>query len=537
MKELGRSYELVVSRVDKEGVFETDADHIFDTVVSTVKTALSKSGVKAEEIAAMGITNQRSTFTSWDSKTGKSLHPFISWADLRGTEICETANNSAFTHVLRTVCRVGYWITRMPLLLTVSHLTLKNNQLGPKLCWVVKNVPQVTECLNRGDLRVGTLDSWLLFRLSGKRLHACDASNASATGVFDPFGMTWSNIVKFMVYPFRYVPISVYPKVMQSSDDFGKTDKSIFGCEIPICALAADQQAAMFGHGCSKKGDTKVTLGTGGFVNANTGEKALASYGSLYPLVAWQLNKKTVFAMEGPDTTAGLGVEWLVKVGLVQNPVETETLALSVPDSGDVFYVPALFGLGAPHWDDHARAMFIGMTASTTRAHLVRAALECYGFRVAEILRAFFEQVLPKSHHNGLLHISGGMSTNNFVCQSIADITGLTVVRPSNVETTSIGIAFLAGIQAGIWKEDDVEDFRKIDRMFPPAISDKERDKKIASWNEAVRRASKWAETAKTGGAPSKTLPSWSQLLIIIFAFITLGILFKLQPWYTIKRI
>jgi glycerol kinase len=514
MKEVARSYELVTSRVDKEGVFETDADHIFDTVVSSVKKVLEGSKLRAEEIAAMGITNQRSTFTSWDSQTGKSLHPFISWADLRGTEICETANHSLFTHVLRTVCRIGFWVTRMPLLLTVSHLTLKNNQLGPKLCWVVKNVPEVGECLNRGQLKVGTLDSWLLYRLSGMKIHATDASNASATGVFDPFGMVWSNIVKFMVYPFRYVPISVYPQVKQSSDDFGKTEKSIFGHEIPICALSADQQAAMFGHGCSKKGDTKVTLGTGGFVNANTGDRAMASYGTLYPLVAWQLGGKTSFAMEGPDTTAGLGVEWLVKVGLVQNPAETEALASSVPDCGDVFYVPALFGLGAPYWDDHARAMFIGMTASTTRAHLVRAALECYGFRVAEILQAFFEQVMDRTHHNGKLHISGGMSTNNFVCQSIADITGLTVVRPKNIETTSIGTAFLAGIQCGFWNENDLDQFRVIDREFPPAISQKERLSKIASWNEAVRRASKWAEKQK----PYSSI--WSHLLVLLLAVI-----------------
>jgi len=530
MREVGKSYELVSSRVDKEGVFETDADHVFDTVVTTVKKVLSTTGIRAEEIAAMGVTNQRSTFTSWDVKTGKSLHPFISWADLRGTDICETANHSLFTYGLRTVCRIGFWITRMPLLLTVSHLTLKNNQLGPKLCWVVKNVPEVSKCLDRGDLKVGTLDSWLLYRLSGKKLHATDASNASATGVFDPFGMVFSNIVKFMVYPFRYVPTSVYPEVRRSSDDFGRTDKSIFGCEIPICALAADQQAAMFGHGCTKKGDTKVTLGTGGFVNACTGDRPLASYGTLYPLVAWQVGKKTVYAMEGPDTTAGLGVEWLVKVGLVHNPEETETLATSVPDCGDVFFVPALFGLGAPYWDDHARAMFIGMSASTTRAHLVRAALECFGFRVAEILRAFFEQVLPRSQHNGLLHISGGMSKNNFLCQSVADITGLTVVRPKNTETTSIGVAFLAGIQCGFWQEEDLERYREIDRMFPPQITETERQKKIESWNEAVRRASKWAEK------PRKQSTS-TFLLVNILIFCIASLALYLQPWFVIRRV
>lgn len=530
MKEVSKAYQLVTSRVEEDGVFETDADKLFETVVSTVKEVLSQSGIQAKDIAAMGITNQRSTFTSWDAQTGKSLHPFISWADLRGTEICEIANHSLFTYALRAVCRVGFWLTRLPLLLTVSHLTLKNNQLGPKLCWVVKNVPAVGECLDRGDLRVGTMDSWLLFRLSGKTLHACDASNASATGVFDPFGLIWSNIVKFMVYPFRYVPTSVYAPVRQSSDDFGTTDEKLFGHRIPICSLAADQQAAMFGHGCSKRGETKVTLGTGGFVNACTGDKPLASYGTLYPLVAWQLNGKTTYAMEGQDTTAGLGVEWLVKVGLIESPEETEKLAFSVPDSGDVFYVPALFGLGAPHWDDHARAMFIGMSASTTRAHLVRAALECYAFRVAEILQSLFEQVMSRSELNGVLHISGGMSKNNFVCQSIADITGLSVVRPKNTETTSIGVAFLAGLQCGFWKYEELDQFRQIDKEFPPSITAAERASKIASWNEAVRRASKWAEK-----------PKKSSILIPIVMFIALcaiAYLFAVfQPWYKIVRV
>lgn len=530
LKEVAKVYQLVSSRVDKEGVFETDADKLYDTAVSVIKKALLEGGIGAQEIAAIGVTNQRSTFTSWDAKSGKSLHPFISWADLRGTEICETANNSLFTHVLRSVCRVGYWITRMPLLLTVSHLTLKNNQLGPKLCWVVKNVPEVAKCLDRGDLRVGTLDSWLLFRLSGKSLHACDASNASATGVFDPFGLVWSNFVRLMVYPFRYVPTSVYPRVRQSSDDYGSTDPSLFGHPIPICALAADQQAAMFGHGCSKKGDTKVTLGTGGFVNACTGDRALASYGTLYPLVAWKLNNKVTFAMEGQDTTAGLGVEWLVRVGLISKPEETEALALSVPDTNDVYYVPALYGLGTPHWDDHARAMFIGMSPSTTRAHLVRAALECYGFRVAEILKAFFDQVLPRKHHNGRLHISGGMSKNNFVCQSIADITGLIVVRPVNTETTSIGVAFLAGLQCGFWKEEDLDQFRQIDREFFPQITQEERDRRIASWDEAVRRASKWAEKPSRASIFSKVM-----LVCLFIALIYLVAV--LQPWFKIVRV
>lgn len=278
MREIGRSIQPVPSKVDKEGVFETDAETLFEKVVVAVKEVLHVTGLKAYQLNGMGITNQRSTFTSWDEKTGKSLHPFISWADLRGSEICETANRSLFTHGLRAICRVGFWFTRMPLLLTISHLTLKNNQLGPKLCWVINNVPEVTECMSSGNLRVGTLDSWLLYRLSGKRLHATDASNASSTGVFDPFAQRFSDIVKFMVYPYRYVPITVYPEVRKSSDNFGTTDPALFGHPVPICSLVADQQAAMFGHGCCNKGDTKVTLGTGGFVDANTGDRALARY-------------------------------------------------------------------------------------------------------------------------------------------------------------------------------------------------------------------------------------------------------------------
>lgn len=268
--------QMVPSKVDKEGVFETDAELVFQKVVLAVKGVLQSSGIKATQISGIGITNQRSTFTSWDKRTGESLHPFISWADLRGSEICEIANHSWFTHGLRAVCRVGFWLTRMPLLLTISHLTLKNNQLGPKLCWVINNVPEVTKCMEKGNLKVGTLDSWLLYRLSGKTLHATDMSNASSTGVFDPFGLKFSDIVKFMVYPYPYVPLSVYPEVKKSSDNFGTTDPALFGHAIPICSLVADQQAAMFGHGCTNKGDTKVTLGTGGFVDANTGDRALA---------------------------------------------------------------------------------------------------------------------------------------------------------------------------------------------------------------------------------------------------------------------
>lgn len=234
--------------------------------------------------------------------------------------------------------------------------------------------------------------------------------------------------------------------------------------------------------------------------------------------------------MEGPDTTAGLGIEWLKKVGLISDPEETEALATSVSDCGDVFYVPALFGLGAPYWDDHARAMFIGMTASTTRAHLVRAALECYGFRVAEILRAFWDQVLPRSSHSGLLHISGGMSRNNFVCQSIADITGLTVVRPKDTETTSIGVAFMTGIQCGLWQEEDLDQFREVDRKFPPQITEQERAKKIASWNEAVRRASKWAEKAH---APATSV-LWHGFVVIIMVAI-IAVFLQLQPWVTVS--
>lgn len=345
----------------------------------------------------------------------------------------------------------------------------------PKLCWVWANLPQLKQVHAEGNLLIGTIDAWLAWKLTGGACHATDFSNArsvdvsvfsfvqwhtelrallfmySGTGIYDSYALEWSLIMKALLYPHRLPPFSLLPQVRDTMSDFGVVQQHILGAEIPICALAADQQAALCGECCFEPGEAKATLGTGCFVTINTGRPE-ASYGGLYPLIGWKSpNKPPVYAMEGLEHTAGIAVDWVQSLGLVDHVEQTALAASSVSNAGGVYFVPAFYGLGPPYWDSHARGCFIGMTASTTRNHLIRAALESLAFRIAEIVQ-LMRSDLTSIPYLKRLRVNGGVSKNDFVCQAIADLGNIEVERSEDYDTTSLGAAFFAGVQCGLWK-------------------------------------------------------------------------------------
>ncbi len=455
------------------GWVEHDAREIWTTQLAVTQAVLRQQGLSARDVAAIGITNQRETTVLWDRATGQPLAPAIVWQDRRTAAACDALR--AAGHEALVQQRTG--------------LVLDAYFSGTKLAWLLDHIPGARARAERGELAFGTIDSWLVWQLTGGRVHATDISNASRTLLLNLHTGDWDDDLLALFN----IPRAVLPEVRPSSGDFGATDPALLGGAIPIAGVAGDQQAATFGQACFREGMAKNTYGTGCFMLMNAGRTPVASRHRLLTTAGWaRASQAPVYCLEGSVFMAGATVQWLRDgLQIIQSAAEVEALAATVPDSGDVFLVPAFAGLGAPHWDGHARAALLGMTRGTTRAHIARAALDAIALQSAEVFDAMSADAgLPLTE----LRVDGGASANNLLMQRQADALGVPVVRPKVTETTALGAAYLAGLAAGVWQgEDEIAALWQMDRVFEPATSADQRQAQRARWAQAVDRSRHWA--------------------------------------------
>ncbi|WP_261663960.1 glycerol kinase GlpK [Deinococcus sp. Marseille-Q6407] len=457
----------------QSGWVEHNAEEIWSTQSGVAQEAITRAGLRASNIAAIGITNQRETTVVWDRNTGQPIHNAIVWQDRRTAELCDR---------LKAECQ-DQMISEKTGLLLDAYFS------GTKVKWILDNVPGAREAAEAGDLAFGTVDSWLIYNLTGGQLHITDASNASRTLLYNIHTGEWDDELLALLN----VPRSMLPEVRNSSEVYGETAAGLFGSRIPIAGIAGDQQAATFGQACLERGMAKNTYGTGCFMLMNTEHEAVPSRNQLLTTVGWQLDGQRTYALEGSVFIGGAVVQWLRDgLGIIRSSEEVEKLAARVPDTGGAYLVPAFTGLGAPYWDPYARGTLAGLTRGTTAAHIARAALEAVAFQSAELLQAM-------QSDSGLelkeLRVDGGASRNNLMMQFQADLLGVPVVRPEITETTTLGAAYLAGLAVGYWDSTDaIEQGWKVDKTFEPQMSADERESRMAEWRRAVERSRNWIQ-------------------------------------------
>jgi glycerol kinase len=450
------------------GWVEHDPIEIWSSQFGVAMEALAQADVKASAVAAIGITNQRETTIIWDRKTGEPIHNAIVWQDRRTAGFCDRLREQGSE----------------PKIQQKTGLVIDAYFSASKICWLLDNVAGARERALRGELAFGTVDSWLIWKLTGGARHVTDVTNASRTMLFNLHTGEWDEELLAMLN----VPRSLLPEVVGSSEVCGKTSGVLGG--IPIAGIAGDQQAALFGQMCMQPGMVKCTYGTGSFMLLNTGEKPVASRNKLLTTVAWKIDGRTSYALEGSIFIAGAVVQWLRdELQIIREAAEIEQLAASVPDTAGVYFVPAFSGLGAPHWDPYARGTIGGLTRGANRAHIARAALEGIAFQVADIIDAMeTDSGVPLKE----LRVDGGAARNNLLMQIQADLLGVPVTRPSNPETTVLGATYLAGLAVGYWPDQEtIAKQWQADRRFTPAIDENERRARHAGWSEALARARK----------------------------------------------
>ena len=455
----------------KPGWVEHDATEIWATQLHTATEALGKAGLTATDIAAIGITNQRETTVVWDRESGEPVHHAIVWQDRRTAARCDQLKARGLA----------------PMIKRKTGLVVDAYFSGTKLEWILRNVPGAGAKAKAGKLAFGTVDSWLIWNLTGGRVHVTDPSNASRTMLFNLRTGDWDDeLLKLFG-----VPRSVLPAVGSSSEVYGETTLFAGGRAIPIAGIAGDQQAALFGQACTQPGMVKNTYGTGCFMLMNTGTKPITSKNNLLTTVAWRIGNRTEYALEGSIFIAGAVVQWLRDgLGMIQSSSEVEALAAQVEDTGGVYLVPAFAGLGAPHWDQYARGILAGVTRGTTAAHVARAALEGIAFQVADVLRAMEADAKIRLKE---LRVDGGASANNLLMQFQSHLLGVPVVRPKVTETTALGAAYLAGLAVGYWKDQkQIATQWQVDRRFMPAMKPAQRRQLETGWRKALDRARRW---------------------------------------------
>jgi glycerol kinase len=472
---LGRTQKELPQIFPGDGWVEHDASQIWNDVVEVCRGALKDAGLRADQITSCGITNQRETTVLWDRNTGKPLHHAIVWQDRRTAEMCRSLRKDD----------TESWLAGKTGLLLDPYFS------ATKLRWLLDEIPGARARAEQGELAFGTIDSWLLWRLTAGKVHATDASNASRTLLFNIHTQSWDDeLLKFFS-----IPRALLPEVRDNVADYGRCEAALFGAAIPIGGMAGDQQAALVGQACFRRGMIKSTYGTGCFMVLNTGHKAVASTNRLLTTVGYRLEGKTTYALEGSIFVAGAAVQWLRDgLKLIARADETEKLAAGIHDTGGVYLVPAFVGLGAPIWDPHARGTITGLTRSTGIAEIVRATLEAVGYQTRDLMLAMHADLPgdhgPEQHGRTALRVDGGMVVNNWVCQFLADILDVPVERPVVTETTALGAAYLAGLAVGLYPSlDSLADVWRCERRFEPRMSAADRNRLYAGWQDAVRRS------------------------------------------------
>ena len=459
------------------GWVEHDPMVILETQLRAMAEAFEKSGLSPTDIAGIGITNQRETTIVWDKNTGKPVYNAIVWQCRRTASICDELKASG----------IGEYVREKTGLLIDAYFS------GTKIKWILDNVDGARERAERGELLFGNVDSWLIWNLTGGKAHVSDYSNCSRTMIFDIDELKWDETLCEKLG----IPMSMLPTPVPSSMIYGTVAPGLTGLEalagIPVCGSAGDQAAALIGQGCIDRGQAKNTYGTGCFTLLNTGDQSVRSSSGLVTSVAWSIGGKTTYALEGSVFNAGSSIQWLRdEVGLLATSSECETLAASVPDNGGVYLVSAFTGLGAPRWDMYARGAIVGLTRGSTKAHIVRAALEGIAYQVKDLLDAMEKD---SGEELSVLRVDGGASVNNFMMQFQSDILRKPIDRPKMVETTAFGAAFLAGLATGVWNDiSDIKAIRESDRIFEAQMEAEKAEKLHKTWLRAVERAAKWEE-------------------------------------------
>ena len=457
----------------QDGWVEHDATEIWASQMGVAVEAMLGLGATASDIAAIGITNQRETVVVWEKDTERPIYHAIVWQCRRTAEYCDSLKKEGAEDEIRS--RTG--------LLIDPYFS------ATKLRWILDHVEGARVRAERGELLFGTIDTWLIYQLTGGKVHATDPSNAARTMLFNIHTLTWD---EELLHLFG-IPMCMMPKVLPSSGVFGYTEPRLFGGSIPIAGVAGDQQAALFGQCCFDAGDVKNTYGTGGFLLMNTGNKPVLAGQGLLSTVGWQIGKEVSYVTEGSVFVCGAVIQWLRDgLGLIRNAADSERMAMQVPDSAGVYLVPAFVGLGAPYWDAYARGGIQGLTRAATKYHIVRAALESMAYQTADVLFAMQSETgVPLS----ALRVDGGASANNFLLQFQSDVLGLPLIRPACVETTAWGAATLAGLAVGLYSGlDELRKEWKIDREFVPKMSVEHRDELLRGWHRAVESTLGWAK-------------------------------------------
>lgn len=483
----GRSSQVLKIIYPQHGWVEVNPLVLWETFLSVFKDGLKDANIDPSQISCIGMSTQRGTFTTWDRETGQPFHNFIVWNDTRSDSLCKEWNKSLRMKILRMGASMLYLVTRNKRFLSASIIRFTTAMAVMKLVWVLKNIPQIRQRANQGLAVMGTVDSFLLYRMTKGLVHATEPSNACVTGLYDPFEMCWG---KWAINMFN-IPPTLLPQVKSTSGEFGRTDPEIFGASIPITAMVGDQQASTFGECCFNVGDVKCTLGTGSFLQVNTGSKAHASCKGLYPVVGWQIGKEVTYLVEGKNHDNGTIIKWAQTIGLIEDPSATSDIAMSVQDSNGVCFVPAFTGIQAPINDNQAAAAFVGLTLDTTKPHMIRAILEALAFRVLQMFEIMQQEAdfVLKS-----LRLDGGMSGNDFMAQLISDLTQRPVDRPVQKEMSALGAAFLAGLSIGVWKDtSQLTILRKQEKVFYPNGNWRENyENVLQTWERAVARCLQW---------------------------------------------
>ena len=457
----------------KPGWVEHDADEIWASMLGVAVEAMNKIGASASEVAAIGITNQRETAIVWDKHTGTPVYHAIVWQCRRTSEYCDELKAKGLTEKFREK----------------TGLVIDAYFSGTKIKWILDNVPGAREKAEAGELLFGTVETWLIWKLTKGKAHVTDYSNASRTMLFNINTLEWDQEILAELN----IPEKMLPKAMPSSCVYGMADASYFGGEIPIAGAAGDQQAALFGQTCFTPGEAKNTYGTGCFLLMNTGEKPVFSKNGLVTTIAWGLDGKVNYALEGSIFVAGAAIQWLRdEMRLIDSAADSEYMAKKVSDTNGCYVVPAFTGLGAPHWDQYARGTIVGLTRGVNKYHIIRATLESIAYQAGDVLEAMRAD---SGIELSTLKVDGGASANDFLMQTQADIIGAPVHRPVCVETTAMGAAYLAGLAVGYWtdKEEVLQNW-SVSAVFEPSMEEEERQKHIKAWNKAVKYAYGWAK-------------------------------------------
>ncbi|MFR9042858.1 MAG: glycerol kinase GlpK [Intestinibacter bartlettii] len=457
----------------KPGWVEHDANEIWSSQLGVAVEAMAKLGIGADDIAAIGITNQRETTIVWDKNTGEPVYNAIVWQCRRTSEYCDTLKDKGLTDKFREK----------------TGLIIDAYFSGTKLKWILDNVDGVRERAEKGELLFGTVETWLIWKLTKGKAHVTDYSNASRTLLFNIKDLTWDKEILEELN----IPESMLPEPKPSSCVYGYSDASFFGKEIPISGAAGDQQAALFGQTCFNPGEAKNTYGTGCFMLMNTGETPVYSQNGLVTTIAWGLDGKVNYALEGSIFVAGASIQWLRdELRIIESAADSEYMAKKVKDTNGCYVVPAFTGLGAPYWDQYARGTIVGLSRGVNKYHIIRATLESIGYQVNDVLHAM---KADSGIDLAALKVDGGASANDFLMQFQSDIINAPVKRPSCVETTAMGAAYLAGLAVGYWnsKEDVIKNWA-VNKIFSPIMGEDERERKIKGWNKAVKYSFGWAK-------------------------------------------